>query len=76
MLVKGGTAKTDWQLVAKIFERVPREKLLQKITDTLLQTKAHVSNALLEKYLNNESRENFTKSAIVNLMSTPEYQLC
>ncbi|WP_462221976.1 DUF1800 domain-containing protein, partial [Ferruginibacter sp.] len=73
--VKGGTAKTDWELVAKIFEQTPREKLLQKITDTVLQTKAHVSNALLAKYLNNASRENFTKSAIVNLMSTPEYQL-
>ena len=74
--VKGSTAKTDWVLVAKIFEAVPREKLLQKITDTVLQTKAHVSDAVLEKYLNNENRENFTKSVIVNLMSTPEYQLC
>jgi len=74
--VKGGTAKIDWPLVAKVFEAVPREKLLQKITGTVLQTKAHVGDALLEKYLNNENRENFTKSAIVNLMSTPEYQLC
>ena len=74
--VKGGTAKTDWELVAKIFEQTPREKLLQEITATVLQTKTHVSNTLLEKYLNNASRENFTKSAIVNLMSTPEYQLC
>jgi uncharacterized protein (DUF1800 family) len=74
--VKGGTAKTDWELVAKIFETVSREKLLQKITATVLQTKEHVSDTLLEKYLNNASRENFTKSAIINLMSTPEYQLC
>lgn len=74
--VKGGTAKTDWASVAKIFEATPREKLLQKITDTVLQTKGHVSNTVLEKYLNNESRENYTKSAIVNLMCTPEYQLC
>ncbi len=74
--VKGGTAKIDWSLVAKVFEAVPREKLLQKITGTVLQTKAHVDDTLLEKYLNNENRENFTKSAIVNLMSTPEYQLC
>lgn len=74
--VRGGTAKTDWTLVAKIFESTPREKLLQKITDTVLQTKSHVSNPVLEKYLNNESRENYTKSVIVNLMGTPEYQLC
>ncbi len=74
--LKGGTATTDWALVAKIFENTTREKLLQKVTDTVLQTKAHVSNAVLEKYLNNESRENYIKSTIVNLMGTPEYQLC
>ncbi len=74
--VKGGTAATDWAMAIKIFESTPREKLLQKVTDTVLQTKGHVTNAVLEKYLNKESRENFIKSAIVNLMSTPEYQLC
>lgn len=74
--VKGGTATTDWGLVAKIFEAAPREKLLQKITDTVLQTKSNINNTVLEKYLNNESRENYTKSVIVNLMCTPEYQLC
>ncbi|MGG9961852.1 DUF1800 domain-containing protein [Ferruginibacter sp. SUN106] len=74
--VKGGTAKTDWTLVNKIFEVVPREKLLPKITETVLQTKGHIPDTLLDKYLNSESRENFIKSAIVNLMCTPEYQLC
>ncbi|WP_460561134.1 DUF1800 domain-containing protein [Ferruginibacter profundus] len=74
--VKGGTAKTDWSLVNKIFEAVPREKLLPKITETVLQTKGHIPDTLLDKYLNSESRENFIKSAIVNLMCTPEYQLC
>jgi uncharacterized protein (DUF1800 family) len=74
--VKGGTAETNWTMAIKIFESTPREKLLQKVTDTVLQTKGHVTNAVLEKYLNKESRENFIKSTIVNLMSTPEYQLC
>lgn len=75
-VTRGGTAKIDWALSAKIFEAVPREKLLQKITDTVLQTKGHVQDTLLEKYVNAESRENFIKSAIINLMCTPEYQLC
>jgi hypothetical protein len=73
---KGGTAKIDWIAVNKIFETVPREKLLQQITNTVLQTKGHLSTGILEKYVNNESRENFIKSAVINLMSTPEYQLC
>ena len=74
--VKGGTATVDWTAVNKIFEKVPRENLLQKIAATVLQTKSQVSNKVLDKYLNNESRENYIKSAVVNLMSTPEYQLC
>ena len=75
-VVKGSTATIEWEMVTKIFETTTKENLLQKITDTILQSKSRVSSQLLEKYLNKESRENFVKSAIVNLMSTPEYQLC
>ena len=74
--VKGGTATIEWEAVNKIFEKVPRENLLQKISATVLQTKSQVSTKVMDKYLNNESRENYIKSAVVNLMSTPEYQLC
>ena len=73
---KGGTAAIEWTIVNKIFEVVPREKLLQQITATILQTKSHVLDTILENHVNKESRENYIKSTIVNLMSTPEYQLC
>ncbi len=73
---RGGTAKIEWATVNKIFEKVPRENLLPKISAVVLQTKSQVSAKVLDKYLNNENRENYIKSAIVNLMSTPEYQLC
>ncbi len=74
--VRGGTATIEWAAVNKIFENVPREKLLPAISTTVLQTKNQVSNKVLERYINSESRENYIKSTIVNLMSTPEYQLC
>jgi uncharacterized protein (DUF1800 family) len=74
--VKGGTATIEWTVVNKIFEKVERNNLLENISATVLQTKSQVSNTVLEKYLNTENRENYIKSAIVNLMSTPEYQLC
>jgi uncharacterized protein (DUF1800 family) len=74
--VKGGAANINWSSVHKIFETVQRDKLLDNIADTVLQTKGQVSNAVLDKYINTESRENYIKSAVVNLMSTPEYQLC
>ena len=74
--VKGATAEIDWSAVNAVFEKTPREKLLKQISATVLQTRSAVSNELLSRYLNNESRENYIKSAIVNLMCTPEYQLC
>ena len=74
--VKGGTAVIDWPAVNKVFEKVEREKLLENIIAVVLQTKGKVSNAVLDKYVNTENRENYIKSAVVNLMATPEYQLC
>ena len=74
--VKGGTATIDWTAVNTIFEKVQREKLLESIESTILQTKNKVSNTVLDKYVNTDSRENFIKSTVVNLMATPEYQLC
>ena len=74
--VKGGPATIDWAAVNTIFEKVQREKLLENIEATVLQTKNKVSNEVINKYVNAGSRENFIKSAVVNLMATPEYQLC
>ncbi len=74
--VKGGTAYIQWETVNRIFEKTPREKLLENIADTVLQTNSQVSNAVLDRYVNTGSRENYIKSAVVNLMATPEYQLC
>ncbi len=69
-------ATVDWEAVTKVFSKEPREKLLALITETVLQANGRSNNALMAKYTNNDSRENYVKSAIVHLMSTPEYQLC
>lgn len=73
---RGATAKVDWPLVNKAFEKIPREQLLPAISAAVLQVKKQPPVSTISKYLNNDSRENYIKSAIVNLMSTPEYQLC
>ncbi|MEO6547067.1 MAG: DUF1800 domain-containing protein [Ferruginibacter sp.] len=73
---KNFVAVVNWPATIKIFEKVPRENLLTTISETVLQTKNRVSNTVLTKYLNNETREAYIKSAIIYLMSTPEYQLC
>ncbi len=74
--LKDATATVDWEAVAKIFEKHTRENLLPEITATVLQSRDSINNTVLTKYLNIETRENYIKSVVVNLMSTPEYQLC
>lgn len=73
---KGGSASIDWNMVNQIFQNISREKLSEKIQETLLQTGSRIPISVLNKYLNTDTRENFIKSAVINLMSTPEYQLC
>ena len=72
----GARATIDWDIISKIFENTARPKLSQAIIDSLLQTKGRIDSSLLSNYLNNESRESFIKSVVINVMSTPEYQLC
>ena len=72
----GASATIEWNTVNKIFEKTARPALSQAIIDTLLQTKGRIDGSLLSGYLNNESRESFIKSVVINVMSTPEYQLC
>lgn len=76
---KGGqiiAAAVDWELYIKKFEKVPREKLLGAISSTLIQTPNAINTAVLNKYIDAGSRDNFIKTATIQIMSTPEYQLC
>jgi uncharacterized protein (DUF1800 family) len=66
----------DWKTVASIFEKVPRENLADQISSSLLQTKTNIKRATLEKFTDNSGRESYIKTAVVELMCTPEYQLC
>jgi uncharacterized protein (DUF1800 family) len=66
----------DWNSVFKVFADTSSENLSRRINDVILQTKTSVNPNVLKRYSNNTSREEFIKSTIVELMSTPEYQLC
>jgi uncharacterized protein (DUF1800 family) len=69
-------ANVDWSLYLKGFESVEREKLTDAMLATLLQTKSRVGNDLIKKYADETGRESFIKTATLQIMSTPEYQLC
>lgn len=76
---KGGqiiSAAVDWETYLKKFEKVPREKLLTSIAGILIQGAEPVNEKIISKYIDASSRESFIKTATIQLMSTPEYQLC
>ena len=68
--------KIDWSLYTKNYESTPREALLTNITGILLQAKSQVNADLIKQYADQTGRENFIRTATLQLMSTPEYQLC
>lgn len=69
-------ANVDWQPYVKYYESVPRENLAETISKILLQTKSRVSMDVIKQYADQTGRENFIKTATMQVMSTPEYQLC
>src|SRR5206468_959273 len=69
-------ADVDWNQYLKNFEKTDKEKLVDSISKLLLQTKNKVSDDLIAQYADAGSRESFIKTATMQIMSTPEYQLC
>lgn len=68
-------ASVDWSSYLKNFSSAPREKLLADISNVLLQTDSLKGSALMS-YIDAGTPESFIKTATIQLMSTPEYQLC
>lgn len=69
-------AAVDWSTYVKNFDATPKEKLVDVMNASLLQVKPAFGNGLIQLYAESSSREAFVKSATLQIMSTPEYQLC
>jgi hypothetical protein len=69
-------ASIDWSLFFKNFESIPREQLSDSVSKTLLQVKSSIGMDIIKQYSDQSGRENFIKTAAIQVMSTPEYQLC
>ena len=72
----GVSAHINWSIVFKAFENIARPQLEQALISSLILTSANFKSSTLQPFLNIESRDSFIKSVIINVMSTPEYQLC
>ena len=66
----------DWQVYLVNFLNVPREKLLQEMSASLLQVKPSFSQEMIRSYADSQTKESFIRTATIRMMSTPEYQLC
>ncbi len=69
-------ANLEWAKMYRHLEKTPREKLLNNIAGILMQTGTAVNEKVVMSYVDSGSREDFIRSATIQLMSTPEYQLC
>jgi len=69
-------AEIDWSRFLQFYGKTPRTELINDIAGMLLQTKKAVSAGIITQYSDDESNETFIKSATIQIMSTPEYQLC
>ena len=70
------TAEIDWGKYLDYYDKVSREELVNDIAGILLQTKRSVSADVIDRYADPANKESFIKTATIQIMSTPEYQLC
>ncbi|HEY0679972.1 MAG TPA: DUF1800 domain-containing protein [Chitinophagaceae bacterium] len=69
-------ASINWAPYVKRFEKTPKEKLVGELSKTLLQIPSSLKDQLVMQHADTSSRESFIKTATIQLMATPEYQLC
>ena len=70
-----GTASIAWKSIVGLFDNTPRIDLQKKIARLLLVREASHVDQVAAKHINQSSREAFIQSAMIQYMSTPEYQL-
>ena len=70
-------ATPDWTGFIKSFESIPRGELPGALTDVLLvNPPAGIHSKLLNNYADASDREKYIKTLSIDLMCTPEYQMC
>jgi len=74
---RGFAAELEWQPVLDLFKKTPEKELIPKIADYLWAVSPQkLPLEVLEKNTDRSSRESLVKTAVIQLMATPEYQLC
>jgi uncharacterized protein (DUF1800 family) len=69
-------AVVNWNAYTKNFSKVTDQNLVPVIAQALLQNYGKIDEATIRKYMDSSSRETAVRTATIQLMSTPEYQMC
>lgn len=69
-------SQVNWDSIISAFSEVKRDNLATAIGDCLLQTSSRIPANVLNRFIDDSSRESYIRTAMVRLMGTPEYQLC
>ena len=69
-------ASVDWESFTKRFSAIPREQLVASLNAALLQVNPSFPESLIGQFADSRSRDAFVRTAALQVMSTPEYQLC
>jgi uncharacterized protein (DUF1800 family) len=69
-------AEISWENYLKNFGSVPREQIIDVLNNSLLQTKPLYTADVIKNYTDAGNRESYLKTATIQIMSTPEYQMC
>ena len=74
---RGFAAQLEWQPVLDLFAETPEKDLLPKIADYLWTAPTQrLPLEVLQQHTDRSSRDALVKTAMIQLMATPEYQLC
>ncbi len=73
---KGINVDIHWEPVVQVFEKVPRNTLLNEMSRYLLQKDSAMPQEAITGYINSADKASFIKSGTIILMCTPEYQMC
>lgn len=69
-------AEISWEVYLKNFTSVSREQIIDVLNNSLLQIKPSYNPDVIKHYVDAGNRESYLKTATIQIMSTPEYQLC
>ncbi|MDP4149504.1 MAG: DUF1800 domain-containing protein [Bacteroidota bacterium] len=69
-------AQIDWTAWLRRFDQVADDQLFPQIGAVVLQTRGGIAEGVIQHYTAAANREELIKKMTIQLMSTPEYQLC